>query len=333
VTQPDSRRSARWGSHRRARPTWFSEHAGTVTRASVVLCAVVLVGAAKLMGSHGTPPPPAPPKAQAQPISYFGVYEPGAPGTYAGVTRFGQTVDRQPNLVGYYSGWDEPFQQKFAEMAASHGASTIVEINPYGVPLAQIADGTYDPYLKSFADDVAAFGHTVVISFGHEMNGFWYPWSYHHTRPAIFVAAWRHIVTVFRQQGADNVTWLWQVNSASTKTGPVQDWWPGSQYVTWVGVSGYYYQPNETFGYIFEPVVADIRRFTHDPVLIAETGVGAFPDRPSDILNLFTGLREQHYLGLVWFDENTPGGVYAGGQWRIEGSPMALTTFRAALKG
>ena len=44
------------------------------------------------------------------------------------------------------------------------------------------------------------------------MNGTWYSWGYQHTSPAAFVAAWRHIVTVFRAVGAWNVTWLWTVN-------------------------------------------------------------------------------------------------------------------------
>ena len=59
-------------------------------------------------------------------------------------------------------------------------------------------------------------GRAVIIGFGHEMNGYWYSWGYRHTSPAVFVAAWRHIVTVFRQQGADNVTWLWTVNIIDT---------------------------------------------------------------------------------------------------------------------
>ena len=33
------------------------------------------------------------------------------------------------------------------------------------------------------------------------------------------MAAWRHIVTVFRQQGADNVTWLWTVNIIDQRDG------------------------------------------------------------------------------------------------------------------
>ena len=37
-------------------------------------------------------------------------------------------------------------------------------------------------------------------------------WGYRHTSPAAFVAAWRHVVNVFRAQGAYNVTWLWTIN-------------------------------------------------------------------------------------------------------------------------
>ena len=223
------------------------------------------------------------------------------------MNEFAKAIGRKPNLVGYYSGWNEPFQSGFAETAAQHGAATIVQIDPAGIPLAKVASGAYDSYLARFATAVAAFGHPVVISFGREMNGFWYSWGYHHTPPAVFVAAWRHIVTLFRQHGATNVKWLWQVNSKSPQTGPVRDWWPGAQYVNWVGVSGYYVVPTDTFSYIFNPVVADVRQFTHDPVLIAETGVRPSSGQQRGIRDLFSGLRSQGYLGLAWFDENTPG--------------------------
>jgi len=66
-------------------------------------------------------------------------------------------------------------------------------------------------YLRSYADAVIAFGHPVILSFGHEMNGTWYSWGYGHPPPATFVAAWRHIVRIFRAAGAANVTWLWTV--------------------------------------------------------------------------------------------------------------------------
>ena len=75
-----------------------------------------------------------------------------------------------------------------------------MQIDPTGVSLTAIASGHYDAYLRSYASAVKAFGRQVILSFGHEMNGSWYSWGYRHTSPAVFVAAWRHIVTVFRTE-------------------------------------------------------------------------------------------------------------------------------------
>ena len=80
------------------------------------------------------------------------------------------------------------------------------------VSIAGIAAGRYDGYLSAYAEAVRAYRHPVILSFGHEMNGWWSTWGYTHTSPATFVAAWRHIVTLFRDLGAGNVTWLWTVN-------------------------------------------------------------------------------------------------------------------------
>jgi len=326
VARPDSRR----GSHRMG--SWYRRHVTAVMCAVVVICAAVLVVVVKQARSHSGPAQP----TAAAPLRYLGVYEPGSTHSYANVEGFAQAVGRSPNLVLYYSGWPERFKTAFAQTAAAHGATTLVEMDPTGISLDSIARGTYDPYLVSYARAVAKFRNRVVISFGHEMNGYWYSWAYHHSSPASFVAAWRHIVTVFRRHGATNVTWLWHVNSASAKTGPVHDWWPGASYVDWVGVSGYYFMPGETFGYIFKPVVANVRKFTNDPILIAETASAPGTGQTRRINDLFAGVRKEHYLGLVWFDHDSSGagaGPYTGQDWRLEGHPQELKTFRAALAG
>jgi len=293
----------------------------------VLILIVVALGALRLATSRSNGPGPAGP-----PIRYLGVFEPGSPQSYANVEGFARAVGRPPNLVSYYSFWNEDFQQDFAQTAASDGATTIVEVEPY-VSLAKIASGAYDSYLIRYADEVAAFKHKVVISFGHEMNGYWYPWAYHSTPAKTFVAAWRHFVDVFREQGADNVIWLWQVNSLNAKTGSPHDWWPGSNYVTWVGVSGYYYTPGNSFDNVFNPVVNDIRQFTQDPLLIAETAVGPPAGQSRGIADLFAGIRFNHFLGLVWFDQHSTAGGYKGENWRLEGDRNGLAAFRKALKG
>ena len=141
----------------------------------------------------------------------------------------------------YYSGWMEPFQVRFAGMAARHHAVPLVQIDPTGISLTAIAAGRYDAYLRSYAAAVRAFGGRVIISFGHEMNGHWYSWGYRHTSPAAFVAAWRHIVTVFRQRRQQRDLAVDGQRHRSQLRDPVPGpWWPGSSYVNWVGIDGYY---------------------------------------------------------------------------------------------
>jgi hypothetical protein len=232
--------------------------------------------------------------------------------------------------VSYYSPWLEPFQAGFATSAVNHGAVTLVQMDPTNVSLASIAAGRYDTYLRSYAAAVKAFGTQVIFSFGHEMNGNWYSWGNQHTSARVFVAAWRHIVTVFRKVGAENATWLWTVNVINNNTStPIPDpapWWPGSSYVTWVGIDGYYYLQPSSFAQVFGPTIVAVRALTGDPILIAETGATPAAGQPAKIDGLFAGVRTYGLLGFVWFDENTQGRA-----WRIN-SPGAFAAFRRGAK-
>ena len=260
--------------------------------------------------------------------SYLGVFEPGVPPNYRPVTQFARTVGKQPNLVGYYSGWAQPFPSSFADKLYSRHSIPYVQIDPTYASVSGVAAGIYDGYLRTYADSVRDFGHSVVIGFGHEMNAPWYSWGYRHVKPATFVAAWRHIVSLFRSEGADNVTWLWTVNQDGPQTQPIAEFWPGRGYVTWVGIDGYYFRQSDTFSSVFGPTIDQVRKFTNRPILLSETAVGPSADRLGNITNLFNGLAKYRTLGLVWFDYKNDNGVY-NEDWRIEGSsPPALYAFK-----
>jgi len=299
---------------------------------AVVIAAAAVVFAVTRIGS------PTPRRAAAvdplptRPASYLGVYEPGSPGAYQLVAGFAQAAGRQPDIVGYFSGWTQPFATSFAERARSHGAVTIVQIDPTLASIPQIAAGAYDTYLRSYADSVRDFGHPVIIGFGHEMNAPWYSWGYGRVPPATFVRAWRHVVTLFRDQGARNVTWLWTIQADTSGTGPVRSWWPGANYVTWVGIDGYYYRRSDTFASVFGRTISDVREFTAKPVLLSETAVGPRAGQAAKIRDLFTGMRRYATLGLVWFDMAQHQGIYHQ-DWRIENSPAAETAFRQGVRG
>jgi hypothetical protein len=260
--------------------------------------------------------------------SYLGVFEPGVPPGYGPIAKFAQAAGRQPNLIGYYSGWLQPFDTSFADMVHKHGVIPFVQIDPTDASIAAIAAGTYDEYLRLYADSVRGFGHAVVIGFGHEMNANWYTWGYQHVPPATFVAAWRHIVTLFRGEGADNVTWLWTIQADVPDTAPPAPWWPGPQYVTWVGIDGYYYHSSDTFASVFGKTITQVRAFTATPILLSETAVAPDANQFVKIHNLFSGMAADNTLGLVWFDKDQQGVIKNGQDWRIEGDFPAEVQFR-----
>ena len=300
--------------------------------ALLVAAAIAVAGALFAVSRLVSPAAPADAGTAAlttAPASYLGVYEKGPPGSYQPVAAFTRAAGRQPNLVGYYGGWGEPFEVSFAATVRRHGAITLLQWDPTLASVPRIAAGGYDRYLRLFADSVRAFGGPVVIGFGHEMNADWYSWGYRHTPAATFVAAWRHIVTLFRARGAGNVTWLWTLQADEPGTGPVAAWWPGTRYVTWVGIDGYYYRPGESFSSIFGPTIAQVRMFTGQPVLLSETAVGPQAGQAAKIPGLFAGMREYGALGLVWFDIVQHDGIYHQ-DWHIEDDPAAATAFRRA---
>jgi len=257
--------------------------------------------------------------------SYLGVYITGMPHSFDPVREFVRSTGVRPNLLLYYSSWWEPFRTGFAVAAARHNAVPLVQINPEHVHLRAIADGRYDAYITRFAGAIRAYRRPVILSFGHEMNAKWSMWGYKRASPATFVAAWRHIVNIFQVHRVRNVTWLWTVNvvDAHASSLPPRPWWPGSRYVDWVGIDGYYRRPAWRFAALFGPTIKAVHEFTRDPILIAETGVSPRADKARKIGNLFAGVRAYGLLGLVWFD------AIAHEDWRID-NRVVIAAFRRA---
>jgi hypothetical protein len=303
-----------------------------VTLLAVAIAAVAVIFTGARLLSAPTRPPAVHARLPASPASYLGVYEGGAAPSPASIAGFALAVGHQPNLAGYFSGWAERFQTSYALEVRRRGMIPFVQIDPSFASVAGIASGAYDGYLRAYADSVRGYGYGVVIGFGHEMNAPWYSWGYGHTPPATFVAAWRHIVTLFRGQGADNVTWLWTINADVAGSGPIAKWWPGAQYVTWVGIDGFYYRQSDTFTTVFGQTIDQVRTFTSKPVLLSETAVGPKAGQFAKIGNLFNGMRRYHTLGLVWFDVRQDDGVLHQ-DWRIEDSKAAAAALGLGISG
>ncbi len=262
---------------------------------------------------------------------FFGIEAPGSPDSLTPAIEAAASVGRNPNLLGQYIAWNSPFDSGGAAKALGYGALYYMAWEPFGVTAASIAAGGQDAYISNFAKAVHAFGDPVAMSFGHEMNGNWYPWGTGQTTPADFVAAWRHIHNLFAAAGASNVIWVWNPNIINPMPAvELEPYWPGSAYVDWVGLTGYFPTTGpDTFDGIYGPTLTEVKRFTSKPVIIAETAVETGPDEVASIRNLIGGVKANHnVLGFVWFDYDK-----AGVDWTISGRPIARATVASSIAG
>ena len=93
-------------------------------------------------------------------------------------------------------------------------ASSPSDVEDPAFALRHVIDGTYDGYIRYFAQKAKEWGHPFFLRFNWEMNGFWFPWSegVNGNKCGEFVAAWRHVHDIFTAEGATNATWVWCPN-------------------------------------------------------------------------------------------------------------------------
>jgi mannan endo-1,4-beta-mannosidase len=268
----------------------------------------------------GSPPPLAPSGGAVLTDHLFvGVAPTNA--TASAIRSFSAVTGAHMALVEFYTPFGNPFPEHPAAQVVALGSTPFIQWNPNTAPLRSIAAGNYDGYLRQYAAAAKAFGHDIVLSFGHEMNGAWSLWGSAHATPVQFVAAWQRIHNIFANQNVTNVTWSWDPSHVGADPRP---WWPGAAYVDRIGIDGYE-RPGNTFAQIFAARLALIRSFASKPIFIAETSVAPSPGAPSQIIGLFNGVIQYHLTGFVWFDINHLE------QWRLEGRPAAISAFRSCV--
>jgi len=306
----------------------------------VLAAALAACGPSALYGVPGAESPSPAPSARPYNVSglvnpragkFLGVQAPGAPDSLGQVRSFAASAGIRPNLIGEYMSWNDPLDTRAVMNAWSYGALYYMVWEPYDTSVAAIADGRSDGYITRFAREVRALNLPVAISFGHEMNGNWYPWGTTGTTAAQFVAAWRLIHRLFAAAGASNVVWVWNPNVISAEPQlQLSAYYPGNAYVDWVGITGYFTNAGpETFGSLYGATMQEIRGFTDKPFIIAETSVQTGAGAAAAAQSLVSGVRQQSdVLGFVWFDYDK-----AGVDWRLESRPAVRAAIAAGLAG
>jgi hypothetical protein len=204
--------------------------------------------------------------------------------------------------------------------------------------LAKILAGRYDAPLRAYAKAAAAVQVPLMIEFGTEANGDWFPWSGPCNGGALtFRDAYRHIVTLFRAEGARNVTWVLHLDASSTTS--YAAYYPGARYVDWVGLSVYGAQvPGDaapSFRSIFEPAYRRLAAAAPGkPIAVLEFGT-IEPGKArwiSDALQLMASGRYARLKAESYWDSNWTNSGAGPSIMRIDSSAQVLAAYRAGVR-
>jgi beta-mannanase len=226
---------------------------------------------------------------------------------------------------------------------------------PYGNgnPLVEIIQGVHDAAIQAEAQKAKALGVQVLMRWGHEMNGNWYPWAGYingaagtdggaeggaddggvpSAGPAKYVAAWRHVHDIFVQEGATNVLWVWCPNDNDVPDAPWNHWtnyYPGDDYVDWVGIDAYNWGTSSSCC-IWQSFTTLLTGSPYQdysatkPIMLPETASAEVGGSKAAWITAMHQALKTEFSGIravVWFDINKET------DWRINSSPSALSAY------
>lgn len=291
---------------------------------------------------------PAPPTASGsfpqEDQLFVGVFTEAGPHNLADTEAFIEATGVQPAVHEFSAGWAHgAFDRRLFDAVAERGMMPMLAWEPwdYQAPpprqeqsdyqLADIIEGHHDAYLRSWARGIADLEYPVAIRFAHEMNGTWYPWSerVNGNQPGEYVEAYRHVHDIVTEAGADNVTWVWSPNVNFTGSSPFEAYYPGGEYVDWLGIVGYYGVGAESFDKIFGNSIEALQNIDDKPVVITEVGAPDLDGRAQEwVSDMFASLPDYPaVIGFVWFE------VDSGADWRLAENPAAARAFGDAAGG
>ncbi len=281
-----------------------------------------------------------------------GVYPSGeadAATLYSYLSSFESITTKECAVAMWYVSYAEEFPADRCNAVRSKGAIPMVTwefwLTPVGITtLEMISTGSLDAVIADFAADARSWGHRMFLRPMHEMNGNWYPWSGTWNGgagvgTAEYIAAWRHIYSLFVTAGAGNVTFVWSPNSRSVTDeawNEAVNYYPGYQYVDWIGIDGYNFTGTissswEWFADVFGPAYSTFEAYPK-PLMISEFSCADGSDKDSWITDAFDKIKNTYtaFKVFVWFNRDKRD--VGEPDWRVNSDPNSLLFYQDAMK-
>ena len=276
---------------------------------------------------------------------YWGIFEEGLYNDNGRLNEITRDYGKQPGIVMWYQDWSMDFPAQTCERLYNQGIMPHIVWEAWffgqdNIKHADILSGKWDAYITKFAKAAAAYGNPVMLRWGHEMNGDWYPWSgaKNGNSAESYVRTYRYIHDIFTKNGADNVIWVWTPNNDSA---PNIDWnrpekyYPGDSYVDWVGFDAYNWGKSQSWSHwtsvdeIFSSTYDMLQKnYPGKPVLVGEFGCSSSGgNKAAWISDFFSKVKTKYpnIKGWIWFNVNKET------DWRFSSDAKAEQAFKTGL--
>jgi Glycosyl hydrolase family 26 len=236
-------------------------------------------------------------------------------------------LGRNEKIVHRFFSWTDAMPRS---LSAVPDGSTLL-ISWRGPNHSEITDGSSDKLIAAAARRLAAEGKPTLLRWGWDMNRDFYRWggAANGKSATGYVQSWKRLHRIFDEEGADNISWVWSPNwnsSPDATWNQIQNYYPGDDYVDWIGVSGY--AENQTPGQMFDNFYDEYA--TRKPIMISEVAVVDHGGRTKAdwIASFAAWVKTKPAVGaVVWFDTDThPGSTE---KWRIDSDKQALAAYKA----
>jgi len=262
----------------------------------------------------------------------------------AELTAYEKAAGKKAAWVYFSHNWydDRSFPQNTAKWIRDRGSIPFIRLqiwssseirnrkDPKYAP-DKIITGLFDDDLRSWARDARKFGSPLMVEYGVEINGRWFPWNgqwnggsetsgygdpSYPDGPERFRDAYRRIIDIMREEGANNIAWVFHVSHADhpeEKWNRLEYYYPGGDYIDVVGVSIYgptNAREDELFEFrqMMDYAYSRLSK-TNKPVLVLEFGCthnhakmnqAGWAERA---LSDLTGGRWPKVVGISWWNE------------------------------
>lgn len=180
-------------------------------------------------------------------------------------------IGRRLDIVHIYLQQQAAFPTS-SDLAFVHQGSTLL-VSWALNDSAAISAGQDDATIRQRAEELKAIGKPVFLEWRWEMDR---PNLQAEVgSPGAYIAAWRHIRSIFAAAGADNVAWVWCPTARGFANGTAGAYYPGDTQVDWICADAYPGAgPLRSFADVVQPFLGWASHHAK-PVMIGEYGIPA----------------------------------------------------------